>query len=207
MYRLRKLMISIENLYGGLLFSYAPSRFRTSFQRGLQSLRVSDEKAFSEESPLSIVFVCRGNICRSPYAEKRLAEYWQEDERLGTIPMKTSSVGLDTRNGKPANERATTVALTRNVDLNSHQATAADGYSLSEADLIFVMERKHLRGIVKLYRYSFRKAVFLGSLAVPEYPLVIEDPYGRPEEEFQECFSQIDAALKNFIALARERLR
>jgi protein-tyrosine phosphatase len=113
---------------------------------------------------------------------------------------------LDTRDGKPANEQACKVALRRNVDLSSHLATVADGHALSEADLVFLMEYKHARGVIDLYRYCAKKTVMLGSFGLPAYPLTIQDPYGRPPEEFEECFSQIDNALQNFIHTAKQHI-
>src|SRR5690349_21297071 len=66
-----------------------------------------------------LVFVCSGNICRSPYA----AEYARS---LG-IPI--ASFGVDTRGNDTANDVASKVAAARGVDLSNHRSRSKDKFA------------------------------------------------------------------------------
>jgi protein-tyrosine phosphatase len=84
--------------------------------------------------PNRYVFVCAGNICRSP-----LAEVVAKNAGVNSI-----SFGLDTRGGDPADPRAIEFASSVQLDLTKHNTTKASKYIPEKGDVIVAMEPKHI---------------------------------------------------------------
>src|SRR5271154_2692321 len=84
-----------------------------------------------------VVFVCHGNICRSPYAERRDATYG----------LPTASFGLSAETGRPADPSALRVAARRAIWLAEHRACAARDFEFHGGDLLIVMEPRLARAM------------------------------------------------------------
>lgn len=128
-----------------------------------------------------LVFVCRGNICRSPYASRRA-------QLLGLTAV---SFGLDATEGAPANPAAAKNALTRGIDLSTHRSAKMEPTRLADGDCLIVFEPTQLAEVRRSLGYR-SLATLLGVWSRPSRPH-IQDPYGRSDRYFQQCFSVIDA--------------
>ncbi len=140
----------------------------------------------SPDSVQSVLFVCKGNICRSPLAEvyfKSLAEKegWKITVR---------SAGLETTPGKPAHANAKAVALQHRLSLDEHLTTQVHKELLDQSDLIIVMEILQKTRIHRLYPKSKGKVVLLGRFDSVG-SLEIADPYSGTSEDFLSCFQQV----------------
>ncbi len=82
-----------------------------------------------------IVFVCQGNICRSPYA------HWLALRETDAV----ASLGLSTSTGEPAHDVALDVARISGVDLTPHRTTDWTDFDLCDGDLLLAMEMRHIR--------------------------------------------------------------
>ncbi len=143
---------------------------------------------------IKILFLCKGNICRSVYAEVVLRHYVSE---AGVDRLALSSAGLDAKGGDPAYPTATDVAGRRQIDLRAHRTTRCTGEVAGRADLIIAMEPYHLRKLGRLSADGRRKAILLGALLLDQgEKLTTPDPYGKSEEVFSTCFDKIDRAMK-----------
>jgi len=130
-----------------------------------------------------LVFVCKGNICRSPYAEVKARE----------LGLDAISAGLDTSAGKPANAVAESVARSRGVDLSAHRTQLLSGIALAPSDLILVMEPEQL-GAARVQITANVPISLLGLYARPSRPY-LQDPFGRSAPYFGRCYDVIDDAL------------
>jgi len=167
------------------------------YTRPIQHLSIGDP------SQVRVVFVCKGNICRSPYAAKKFMCLLAEVDMLDKFSV--TSCGLETRPGLEANSTAVIRANLRGVDLSQHRTKPADKALLSEADLIFFMEPGHKAHIRKLSNVAKSKAVYLGALSLEHTgSLIIPDPYGRPAEVFDRIFDMIDLSLGKLIDTIHE---
>jgi protein-tyrosine phosphatase len=131
-----------------------------------------------------LVFVCTGNICRSPYAEAAA-------RRRG---LNAVSCGIDTQTGLPANATAIDMAQLRGVDLRLHTTTRWEDLAVSEGDLIVAMQLRHAYAVLPRARAAGCRLVMFSSLLWPHYA-PIRDPYGHPREQFQQVFDLLDTGI------------
>jgi protein-tyrosine phosphatase len=130
-----------------------------------------------------LVFVCKGNICRSPYAEARAR----------SLGLAAVSFGLEASDGAPADASAMRNAQHRQLNLSSHRSTRIDPAKLLPTDLLLFFEPQQVEQFRA--RYAAAASVTLAGLwAEPKRPYLC-DPYGRSDACFQECFSVIDAGV------------
>lgn len=134
------------------------------------------------ESHQRLVFVCTGNICRSPFAEFVARNYGIE----------AVSVGTDTRGGDDANSDAVKAARRFGLDLSDHRSTRLQDFSALDGDHFVCMEPKHAELVS---RFIPRADVSLMGLWLPERRPFLPDPYGKSMAYFERCFSWIDRAI------------
>lgn len=138
------------------------------------------------DSVQSVLFVCKGNICRSPLAEAYFRSLVEKDG--GHITVR--SAGLETTPGKPADTRVKAVALEQRLSLHEHATTQVHMELLDQSDLIVVMEIGQKDRIQRLYPRSKGKVVLLGRFDSVG-SLEIADPYSGTREDFLSCFQQV----------------
>ena len=131
-----------------------------------------------------VVFVCSGNICRSPYAEVIA--------RMRGLPA--VSCGTHTQTGLPADATAIVEATRRAVDLSAHRTTRWEDFEPGDGDLLVAMQLRHARAILPRARDKGCPVVMLSSL-LPEFAPVW-DPFGKGSPEFQRSFDLIDAGVE-----------
>lgn len=140
-----------------------------------------------------LVFVCKGNICRSPYAAER--------SRLLGVPA--ISYGLDATDGSPADAAAVRNARRRNIDLSQHRSNEFHNSGVQETDLITVFEPQQLFEIRRRIGNRAVSLTLLGIWASPISPY-IQDPYGQNDRFFQRCYSAIDTYVLELIRRMKE---
>ena len=138
------------------------------------------------ESVKSVMFVCKGNICRSPLA----AVYFQSLIEKAGRDMTVRSAGLETTPGKPAHANAKAVAVQHRLSLDGHCTTHVQAGLLDQSDLIIVMELRQKDRVQRLYPNTKGKVVLLGYFD-SRGPLEIADPYSGTMEDFHACFRQM----------------
>lgn len=140
-----------------------------------------------------LVFVCLGNINRSPFAENI----------ANSLGLHATSIGLSTSTGAPAFETAVTTARRFNIDLTGHRATDFLDYERVEGDLLLAMEIRHAHQLLALG--VPRASIFLlGHWATP-HRIHIHDPHTLSDAYFRTCFTVIDSAVRE-LALACHRV-
>ncbi len=137
-----------------------------------------------------LVFVCMGNICRSPYAEAVAAG----------LRVPVISAGLSAASGGGANPDAIRNAGQRGVDLGGHLVRSIDDIDIGPEDLIIGMEPWQARRLKHMgyVRRSRAQITLLGLWGSPPEPC-IADPYGCSDSYFQTCYARIDAGVAGIL--------
>src|SRR6058998_1874168 len=86
-----------------------------------------------------VLFVCTGNICRSPLAAALLERALKERG----LDVNVTSAGTGAWDGAPASEGAYLVGLERGLDLSGHRARLLTRDLVEQSDLILTMARHH----------------------------------------------------------------
>jgi len=134
--------------------------------------------------PPSILVICAGNLCRSPYAEGLLRKRL---EKAGVYAEVFSRGLLDLR-PQPVPREALKVAAGFGVDLSEHRSARLSLEELQRAGLVLVMSANQRKHIGTMYPPAIGK-VFL--LSQPEGGETVPDPIGKSEEVFREVYTQI----------------
>jgi protein-tyrosine phosphatase len=157
---------------------------------------------------ISVLFVCLGNICRSPLAEGVFKHHVEEaglTDRFEIDSAGTSSYHA----GDSPDPRTTTVARARGIELRgeSRQITTDD---LARFDYVIVMDEENRAAVKRLAREKSPKAVVHmlrefdpeahGDLDVP-------DPYYGGERGFESVHDIVDRAARAFLEHVRTRHR
>lgn len=148
----------------------------------------------------SVLFVCHGNICRSPYAEGA----FRQSLAGKVVGVQVGSAGF-LESGRPAPHVAVVAAARRGVNLESHRSRRVDTARVREADLIVVMDPYQEQKIRSAFGRSRADVLILADLQ-PAFgeARMIPDPVDRPLETFERVYAQIDeclAALRSALSL------
>jgi predicted ATP-grasp superfamily ATP-dependent carboligase/protein-tyrosine-phosphatase len=131
----------------------------------------------------SIVFVCKGNICRSPFAE-----HYAKQRVPGVHSV---SVGTYPLAGRESPHAARAAAQAVGINLNDHRSRMVDAKLLSDADVIFVFD---IENFITMRRYGYeirQKLFFMTECLLSKNSISILDPFGKDETEFFHCYTEI----------------
>jgi low molecular weight protein-tyrosine phosphatase len=136
----------------------------------------------------SILFVCAGNMCRSPIAEAAFRHIAKSRPALAGISVGSAgSIALD---GDSAPAEAVRAALEAfGEDLSSHRARNVDPL---DADLILTVDRSVTRDVLRLGKRG--RVVMLGEYAGTNEP--VSDPFGCGDTAFQVCARHIRSLME-----------
>lgn len=124
----------------------------------------------------SVLFVCVGNICRSPSAEVMLRS------ALGSRRLRIASAGLGAIVGHRIDASAQELLLRAGLDGAGHRARQVDAAMLTETDLVLVMERSHLHRVAAIAPQASGKTFLLGKWQADRS---IPDPYRQSRQMFE----------------------
>ena len=139
----------------------------------------------------SILFVCTGNICRSPTAEGVFRSLC----RKKAIELRIESAGLgDWHVGQPPDERAQHHARNRGYDLSAQRARQVRLQDFEEFDLILAMDRGHLRALRGMApaEHHAKIRLFVDDGDVP-------DPYYGGPDGFEKVLDLVEAQCRRLL--------
>ncbi|MHB1205170.1 MAG: low molecular weight protein-tyrosine-phosphatase [Rhodospirillaceae bacterium] len=156
---------------------------------------------------MKILFVCTGNICRSPTAEG-VFRHMVEDAGLGNAVTVDSAGTHGYHIGDPPDPRSTAAAAQRGFDLSALRARKVTTADFHDFDLILAMDQGHYAHLAALQPNGARAEVklFLDFHPEPRAKDVPDPYYGGPEG-FNTVLDMIEKAGAALLAHAKARLR
>lgn len=143
--------------------------------------------------PTRILFVCLGNICRSPSAEGVFRALVENEGLAEQVHIDSCGTG-DWHIGKAPDTRAIAAARRRGIDISGLRARQINAGDLQRFDHVLVMDRQNLQDVERLWQShgGTRPRLFLnhGSSGLAEVP----DPYFGGEAGFEQVLDLIEDA-------------
>lgn len=131
-----------------------------------------------------LVFVCKGNVCRSPFAAA-----------VATAKGLTAiSYGLRTDQGTQVNPIATRIALRFGINMSMHRTCELSIDDLRAGDLVVGMEPSHCDAVQSLNLPPGVQVTLIGLWSSRKAPF-IQDPYGLSDDYFDSCYRIISDAV------------
>jgi protein-tyrosine phosphatase len=155
---------------------------------------------------IKVLFVCMGNICRSPTADGVFANLVKKEGLRDQI--KIDSAGTHTYHiGEPPDLRSQEAALKRGIDLSELRARKVEKSDFSQFDYILAMDKDNYQGLQKICprEQADRLHLFLDfapHLGVQE----VSDPYFGGVKGFDDVLDLVEAASVGLLAEIRQRL-
>jgi protein-tyrosine phosphatase len=144
---------------------------------------------------IKVLFVCMGNICRSPLAEGAFSRLL-EQHRLGDRISVDSAGTHDYHVGEPPDPRAQAAALRRGLDISGQRARLVQREDFARFDYLLAMDRQNYARLEKLsaqqedrrkLRLFLEYAPHLGEVEVP-------DPYYGGPGGFERVLDMVEEA-------------
>lgn len=140
---------------------------------------------------MNVLFVCLGNICRSPMAEGILKQIYKERALTGNV----ESVGLmDWNTDKCADYRAVAIARENGLDITAHRARQIRKEDFARFDVILAMDGHNIRLLEKIATAENKHKIKL-LRGVGD----IKDPYQGTEKDFRETFRLIKECIDTLV--------
>lgn len=152
-----------------------------------------------------VLFVCLGNICRSPSAEGVFRQLVQKSGLEDRVHIDSCGTG-DWHIGKAPDSRATQAARKRGIDISQLRARQFEADDLERFDYVLVMDRQNLADVTDVWhrRGGTRPELFLG-FGGSEHQEVPDPYYGGPDG-FEFVLDLIHEAGEGLLADIRGRL-
>jgi protein-tyrosine-phosphatase len=145
-------------------------------------------------TPKRFIFVCSGNICRSPMAEgiarKRLAE--------AGIAAQAISMGTLGIFGQPASGHAVDVCADHGIDISDHRSQGVSYGLLDRADAVLVMERAHQEQLLQL-RPDLTNVWLLSQFDGESDSPDVADPIGQDRAAYEACYERLERAVGGLV--------
>lgn len=142
---------------------------------------------------MNVLFVCTGNICRSPLAEGILqAKYNQR--AIGAI---VDSCGFESYHvGDNPDHRAQQVARFHGINISNHAARQFSTSDFDRFDKIYVMDSSHYQAVMRVARNDKDriKVDFVRNVLYPGQNKPVKDPYYDDYHAFEIVYEQLDEA-------------
>lgn len=153
---------------------------------------------------MKILFVCLGNICRSPLAEGILKKKFEEEGIDATI----HSAGFEPyHEGQPPDPRSVATASKHNIDISSKVARLFDVEDFDNYDKIFVMDEMNYNDVMRVARneQDREKVDFLLNQVQSGSNAEVPDPYYGGKDGFDRVYEMMDRACDRILDKARTR--
>jgi glycine hydroxymethyltransferase len=140
----------------------------------------------------TVLFVCTGNICRSPMAEGLFRHATR-----GRTDCRTVSAGVGAMEGQPPSPHAVRALKELGIDISPQRSRILTPELVEQADYIFAMTHSHVDAVNLLFPQAVEKTFLLREFdeTLDEFEKDITDPIGGSYETYAYCRDQIEQGI------------
>src|SRR6266566_9920359 len=144
----------------------------------------------------TVLFVCTGNVCRSPMAEGILRRAVQ-----GRGDYRVFSAGLGAMEGQPPSHYAVQAVRELGIDISGQRSRMLTPELVQQADYIFGMTHSHIDTVMLLYPQAAEKTFLLREFdeTLDLFEKDISDPIGGSYEVYLNCRDQIEQGIASML--------
>lgn len=157
----------------------------------------------------NVLFICTGNVCRSPMAEGMFREMVESTRGLG--PWEIGSAGISTVDGQVPSDHSVTVLQKQSINITGIRSRQLTADMIEEATHIFVMTASHKQAIEMIFPAAAEKTFLILELATGEeaaksapWMMDVPDPIGQSIAVYEDTRALIQAALPSVLEFVRE---
>jgi protein-tyrosine phosphatase len=152
-----------------------------------------------------ILFVCLGNICRSPTAEAVLRDLLAREAPQLSVEIDSAGIG-DWHIGEPPDQRAMAAARRRGLDMSRLRARQIVSEDFARFDFILAMDHANLSDLRRRAPTQYRQRIrlfleFAPDLGIDEVP----DPYYGGAAGFEDVLDLAEQAARGLLSHLRDR--
>jgi len=144
----------------------------------------------------TILFICTGNVCRSPMAEALFRR-----AAAGRGEFQVLSAGLGAVDGQPPTAHSVTAMRELGMDISGQRSRMLTAELVRQADYIFGMTHSHVDAIELLYPPAAEKTFLLREFddTLEEFEKDISDPIGSAYLVYEHCRDQIEQGIASLL--------
>jgi RpiB/LacA/LacB family sugar-phosphate isomerase len=144
----------------------------------------------------TILFICTGNVCRSPMAEALFRQ-----ATIGRGDFRVLSAGLGALDGQPPTAHSVAAMRELDVDISGQRSRMLTADLVRSADFIFGMTHGHVDAVALLYPAAAEKTFLLREFdeTLDAFERDIADPIGSPYDVYVHCRDQIEQGIASLL--------
>src|SRR5215467_13811621 len=144
----------------------------------------------------TVLFVCTGNVCRSPMAEGIFRQAVQ-----GRGEYRVLSAGLGAMEGQPPSPYAAQAVKELGIDISSQRSRMLTPELVQQADYILGMTHSHIDTVMLLYPHAAEKTFLLREFdeTLDHFEKDISDPIGGSYDVYLNCRDQIEQGIASLL--------
>ncbi len=136
----------------------------------------------------TILFVCKGNICRSPFAK-----YYAEKILPKSMNILSSGHYLET--GRRCPKKAVKAAKEFGIDLRNHRSTTLSKNLIQDAQIIYIFDEEDREVLLSLFPFAKKRIYFLGTSS-EDISIIIPDPHGKKYSQYKRTYQLISQSIE-----------
>jgi len=157
------------------------------------------QPATHSTTPIRVLFVCLGNICRSPLAAGVFRHHLATANLLSHFDVDSAGTA-NYHIGEPADRRAEAIAAQNHIDISMHRARQVHRKDFDTYHWIIAMDRSNLEHLRRMCPPEHQHKLKL-MMNFSAHPTVDEvpDPYYGDEQDFEHVLGLLDDACKGLL--------
>jgi protein-tyrosine phosphatase len=160
-----------------------------------------------KKEKISVLFICMGNICRSPTAEAVFRQYVEHAGLADFIAIDSAGTH-DYHIGEPPDTRAQRVAFQRGYDMSGLRGRQVEAEDFERFDYVLAMDRANLAILQGLRpAHSQIQARLFLEFARNHAEREVPDPYFGGAEGFEQVLDMIEDAAEGLLHHIRQHLK